>query len=142
MSNSAKFWMAVGAIGLAVALAGCFNSTKMNESTPSVTHIAQNDFTNAVIASTKPVVVDFYATWCGPCRALSPMLDRLAPAYTNSVKFVKVNVDESPDVAQAYSIQGIPTLLMFRGGKVADRMVGFSGESDLKAKLDAFASGK
>jgi thioredoxin 1 len=134
--------MAVGAVGLVVMLAGCFNAAKMNESTLNVTHIAQNDFTNAVIASTKPVVVDFYATWCGPCRALSPALEKLAPGYTNSIRFVKVNYDDVPGLVQSYGVEGIPSLLMFRDGKVADRMTGYYGDADLKAKLDAFASGK
>jgi thioredoxin 1 len=144
MGFSKNFKMAAAAVvGTALlSAAGCYNSAKMNESTPSMTHIAPADFTNTVIASTSPVVVDFYATWCGPCRELDPMLDRLAPGYTNSVKFVKVNVDEAPDLAKTYSVQGIPALLMFRDGKLVDHSVGLPTETQLTALLDNLASGK
>ena len=121
-------------------IAGCMNSAKMNESSATVKHISPADFTNEVVDSKSPVVVDFYATWCGPCRALSPMLDAMSASYTNKVKFVKVNLDEAPDLAKQYSVEAIPTLLFFKNGQVVDRTLGLMDESALKARLDAFST--
>ena len=114
----------------------------MNQSTANVKHIAQGEFENEVTRSTNAIVADFYATWCGPCRTLSPMLDRLAEPLAGKIKFVKINVDESPGIAQNFSVQGIPTLIFFKDGKVADRITGLPPEAELKAKLEAFAAGK
>ena len=125
-----------------LALAGCGNPSAMNESTANVKHITQGEFADEVTRCATPVVADFYATWCGPCRQLSPMLDRLAGGYTDHIKFVKINVDESPGLAQNFQVRAIPTLIFFKDGKVADRLTGLPEEADLKAKLDAFAGGK
>jgi thioredoxin 1 len=121
---------------------GCDHSTEMNRSTPNVKHITQDEFEREVTRCTNAVVADFYATWCGPCRVLSPMLDRLAGGYADKVKFVKINVDESPGIAQNFQVQGIPTLIFFKDGKVADRITGLPPEADLKARLDSFTAGK
>ena len=121
-------------------VAGCGNPAAMNQSTASVKHIAQSEFENEVTRSTNAIVADFYATWCGPCRTLSPMLDRLAGPLADKIKFVKINVDESPGIAQNFSVQGIPTLIFFKDGKVADRITGLLPEAELKAKLEAFAA--
>jgi thioredoxin 1 len=118
------------------------NPSAMNESSPSVRHLTQDECTNEVLHSSQPVVVDFYATWCGPCRELSPMLDRLADGYTNRIKFFKVNVDESPGLAQNYQVQAIPLVLMFKDGKPADQISGLPSEVDLKLKLDVLAAVK
>jgi thioredoxin 1 len=122
--------------------AGCDNPAAINESTANVKHVSQGDFAAEVTLCSQPVVVDFYATWCGPCRVLSPMLDRAAGGYTGKIKFVKVNVDESPGLAQNYHADAIPMVLMFKDGKLADKIVGVPAETDLKAKLDALAAGK
>src|ERR1017187_9643368 len=90
-------------------VAGCGNPAAMNESTASVKHIAQGDFAGEVTRATGPVVVDFYATWCGPCRVLSPLLDKLAEPLAGKIKFFKVNVDEWSGLAQNFPIQAIPT---------------------------------
>ena len=127
---------------MVLILAGCGNPAAMNQSTASVKHIAQSEFENEVTRNTNAIVADFYATWCGPCRTLSPMLDRLAGPLTDKIKFVKINVDESPGIAQNFSVQGIPTLIFFKDGKVADRITGLMPETELKAKLEAFAAGK
>ena len=134
------FLVLVGAIFL--TLAGCGNPAAMNESTANVKHITQGEFADEVTRCATPVVADFYATWCGPCRMLSPMLDKLAGGYTDKIKFVKINVDESPGLAQNFSVQAIPTLIFFKDGKVADRITGLSDEANLKAALDKFFVGK
>jgi thioredoxin 1 len=134
------FFMAAGVAVL--ALAGCEKPSAMNESTANVKHITQGEFAGEVTSCASPVVADFYATWCGPCRTLSPMLDKLAGGYTDKVKFVKINVDESPGLAQNFQVQAIPTLIFFKDGKVADHVTGLPAEADLKAKLDKFAAGK
>lgn len=113
--------------------------SEMNQSTANVTRIGQSDFAKAVLASTAPVVVDFYATWCGPCRTLSPRLDKTAASYTNNIKFVKVNLDEAPELARTYQIEAIPTLLFFRNGKLADRLVGLPSDDELESRLKGLA---
>jgi thioredoxin 1 len=134
---------AVVAIGLGIYFGmGCANDAKMNKSTANVDHISQDDFAADVIQSTNLVVVDFYATWCGPCRILSPMLDQLAASFTNNVKFVKINLDQSPALAQKYSVEAIPTLLFFKRGELTDRMLGLQDEMVLKARLATFAADK
>ena len=123
-------------------LAGCGNPAAMNESTANVKHITQGEFADEVTRCATPLVADFYATWCGPCRMLSPMLDKLAGGYADKIKFVKINVDESPGLAQNFQVQAIPTLIFFKDGKVADRVTGLLPETDLKSKLDTLGAGK
>jgi thioredoxin 1 len=89
-------------------------------------------FKAEVLDSQTPVLVDFWATWCAPCRAIAPALDELASQYKGQVKIAKVDVDESNQVAQQYGIRSIPTLLMFKGGKVVEQLVG----AVPKAKLE------
>ena len=129
-----------------IALAGllgfsCDNPAAMNASTANVKHITQGEFEAEVTRSTNAVVADFYAPWCGPCRVLAPMLDKLSGPLADKIKFVKINVDESPGIAQNFSVQSIPTLIFFKDGKVADRLTGLLPEAELKAKLEAFGSG-
>ena len=114
-------------------------SASMNQSTDNVKRIGESQFNAEVSQSASPVVVDFYATWCGPCRILSPRLDELAGSFTNRIRFVKINVDEAPALARQFDIRAIPTLLFFKDGKVADRVVGLPGTGALKARLETFA---
>lgn len=81
------------------------------------------------------MVVDFWAPWCGPCKAIAPILEELAEELGDSVKICKVNVDNSSDIAGKYEIRAIPTILIFKDGKVADTVVGLSSKEDLKAKI-------
>jgi thioredoxin 1 len=123
-------------------VAGCEKPAAMNESTANVRHITQGEFAEQVTKAGGAVVVDFYATWCGPCRLLAPMLEAQAGSFTGRIKFFKVNVDESPGLAQNYQIQAIPTVLLFKDGKLAERITGLPAEADLKAKLESLAGGK
>ena len=121
-------------------IAGCEGPSTMNESSPNVKHITQGEFADEVTRCATPVVVDFYATWCGPCREFSPRLDRVAGGFTDKIKFVKVNVDESPGIAQNYQAEAIPLVLLFKDGKLVDRLYGGVSEADLKSKLAALAA--
>lgn len=93
------------------------------------------EFNEKVINSTKPVLVDFWASWCGPCRMLSPLVDSLSEQY-DSVDFYKVNVDEEPELAREYGIMSIPTLIMFKDGEMFDQSVGVAPEAELKAFVE------
>ncbi len=88
-----------------------------------------------VIGSDLPVLVDFWAPWCGPCRMVAPIVEELAEEYEGKVKFVKLNTDENPQVAGKYGIRSIPTLLVFKGGKPVGQIVGFRPKSDLEKRL-------
>jgi thioredoxin 1 len=111
----------------------------MNKTMKNVKEIKSTEFVQEVLNSDKPVVVDFYAPWCGPCKMLAPVLDRLAGQYNGNVKFIKVNVDEAPMLAATYNITGVPTIMVFNGGRVVDMVVGFSTEGALKKMIDRVA---
>jgi len=105
-----------------------------------VREITEANFQNEVLASANPVLVDFYAPWCGPCRMLAPALEGIAAKYSGRIRVVKVNVDEATDLAAHYRIQGVPTLLIFQDGKPVDVMVGLPSAKTLLAKLDTVAA--
>lgn len=92
-----------------------------------------------VLRNEGAVVVDFHATWCGPCKVLGPVLEELAAGYRDRLRILKVNVDESPDLAMRYGIRGVPTLMFFRGGEVVDTVVGLPSFGVLRTKFDQFA---
>jgi thioredoxin 1 len=123
--------------GLFYFISGESTPAAMNKSTANVQLIKEGEFDADVVQSPLPVVVDFYATWCGPCKLLAPTLDELAGPLTGKIKFVKINVDEAPALSQRFDIQAIPTLLFFKNGKVVDQIVGLPKVDDLKARLDA-----
>lgn len=101
------------------------------------TKVTERTFTQDVIEAPVPVVVDFWAAWCGPCRLIAPVVEELAGAYDGRVKFVKLDVDENPDLAVGYNVMSIPTLGVFRGGKMVDRIIGYMPKTDLMQRIEA-----
>jgi thioredoxin 1 len=101
-----------------------------------ISHVGDADFSSAVLGSDVPVLVDFWAEWCGPCKAIAPLLDDVAKAYDGKVKIVKINIDDNPQTPRQYAVRGIPTLMMFKGGKVAGTHVGLAGKPQLTAFID------
>ena len=100
----------------------------------SAININKNNFRNEVLDSQKPVLLDFWASWCGPCRMVSPILDEIA-AERSDIKVGKVNVDEQPELAAQFGVMSIPTLVVMKGGKVANQMVGARPKSQILAML-------
>lgn len=102
-----------------------------------IKHVTDATFDQDVLKADKPVVVDFWAPWCGPCRALAPVFEQLAEEYDGKVLFTKVNTDENSDTPMKLGIRGIPTMILYLNGEEADRMVGFSPKPVIQRKLDA-----
>ena len=97
----------------------------------------EENFKSEVIDSSQPVLVDFWAEWCGPCKMIAPAIEELAADFDGKAKVVKVNVDEQPKLAQEYGVRSIPTLLFFRDGKVAEQLVGAAQKDALAEKLNS-----
>jgi len=102
----------------------------------NVLTLTDSNFDPEVIKSATPVMVDFWAPWCGPCKMVAPILDELATEYNGKVKIGKVNVDDHQPLASQYGIRAIPTLLIFKGGQVVDQVIGLKSKKDYKLKLD------
>lgn len=102
----------------------------------NITALTQDNFKSEVLDSPVPVLVDFWAEWCGPCKMIAPILDELADEYQGRVKIGKVNIDEQQELATEYGVRAIPTLLLFDKGQVADQIVGLRSKRDLKASFD------
>ena len=99
--------------------------------------LSDSTFDTEVVKADKPVLVDFWAPWCGPCRMLSPLVDELAKEYDGKIKVGKINTDDNAQVATQFRISAIPTLLFFKGGNVIDQLVGVHPKTEIKKRLDA-----
>lgn len=101
-----------------------------------VMHVGDADFDAAVLQSSEPVLVDFWAEWCGPCKMIAPALDELATAYDGKARIVKVNVDHNRATAMKYHVRSIPMLLLFKDGQVQDTLIGAVGKAQLSQMID------
>ena len=108
----------------------------MAETSHAVQHVGDADFDQAILKAGKPALVDFWAPWCGPCRIIGPIVEELASAYEGRAVIAKLNVDDNPGVAQRYGVTSIPTLLMFKGGQLADRVIGAMPKGELQKFID------
>jgi thioredoxin 1 len=106
----------------------------------NIINLTQENFTTEVLQSSTPVLVDFWAEWCGPCKMIAPVLDELADEYDGRVKIAKVNIDDQQGLAAEYGVRAIPTLLLFHQGQVADQIIGLRSKRDLKASFDRVAA--
>ncbi len=102
-----------------------------------ITALTTETFKNAVATSATPLLVDFWAPWCGPCKAIAPVLDELATEFDGKISIAKVNIDENESIAAEYGIRAIPTMLIFKGGRVIEQIVGLLPKAALKTKLTA-----
>jgi thioredoxin 1 len=100
-----------------------------------VLNIGDSEFKKEVLESQEPVLVDFWATWCAPCRAIAPAVEELATQYKGKVKVAKINIDDNQDTPQQYGVRSIPTLLLFKGGKVVEQIVGAVAKTRLEDAL-------
>ncbi|MEO0081264.1 MAG: thioredoxin [candidate division WOR-3 bacterium] len=106
-----------------------------------VKHVSDANFESEVLKSEIPVLVDFWAPWCGPCRMIAPIVEKLADRYAGRMKVCKLNTDESPETPGKYNIYGIPTLIVFKNGAEVDRMVGAMSEPALAQKIEPHLAG-
>ena len=104
----------------------------------SARDVTDQNFDTEVLGSEKPIMVDFWAEWCGPCRAVSPILDQIATEHSEKVDIVKLNVDDNPETAMKYQITSIPTMKVFRGGEVVKTVIGAKPKPALEADLQEF----
>lgn len=131
--------MAAGLLALllsSLATGGCKRSSGHAARATNIVEITEANFQSEVLASTKPVLVDFWAGWCPPCKALAPIIDEIAKDYDGRVKVASVDVDAAAALAQLFEIRAIPTVLMFRGGKVVDQFTGLRSKSEIQQQLD------
>ncbi len=103
----------------------------------NILHVTDNDFEARVLQADLPVLVDFWAEWCGPCKMVAPILDELAETYDGKLIIAKMDVDQNRETPMKYSIRGIPTLILFKNGELADTKVGAVSKSQLQAFIDA-----
>lgn len=100
-------------------------------------HVTSNNYENEVMNSKEPVLIDFYADWCGPCKMMAPVVEELSEEYKEKAVFGKVNVDENPSLAQKYGVMSIPTFVVLKDGQVAGKAMGAIDKKELEEKLDA-----
>jgi thioredoxin len=104
-------------------------------------HVSEDSFDIAVLKSPVPVLVDFWAPWCGPCKMIAPILDEIAKEQGGKVRIAKIDVDQNPALAARYNIRGIPTMMLFHNGAVKETIVGLTGKQAIVSKLEALAGG-
>ena len=102
-----------------------------------IVHVTDDDFETEVLKSSEPVLVDYWAEWCGPCKMIAPVLDEIASEYQGRVKIAKLNIDDNPNTPPRYGIRGIPTLMLFKDGEVEATKVGAVSKSQLTAFIDS-----
>jgi thioredoxin 1 len=115
-------------------------TTHSKERTMKPVAVTEAQFPREVLLSDEPVAVDFFAEWCGPCKALAPMLEKLSDQYAGRVKVVKVDIDQEPGLATRFGIRGVPTMIFFRNGKAVDQVVGLLPPASLAAKFEGLAT--
>ena len=103
----------------------------------SLLQLNDDNFSNEVLESDLPVLVDFYATWCGPCKALTPIVEKLAGEYVGKLKVAKLNIDEAPGAPSQFSVRAVPTIVFFRDGAAVQTMVGLRREDELRKTIDS-----
>ncbi|CAG1066491.1 Thioredoxin 1 [uncultured bacterium] len=102
----------------------------------NIINVTDSTFESLVLKSDMPALVDFWASWCAPCRAIAPIVDEMAQEYTGKLRVVKVNVDDNPATPGKYGVRGIPTLILFKGGKVVDQLVGAVPRNQIKELIE------
>lgn len=102
-----------------------------------VIHLSEGSFKKEVLNSEVPTLVDFYTTWCGPCKLIAPIIEEIAKDYNGKLKVTKLNIEEASNIATQYSIMSVPTLFIFNKGKVVDQIIGAASKRELKKKIDA-----
>ena len=108
----------------------------MKSNTQNIIEVTEATFDREVLKATGPVVVDFYAPWCGPCKMIAPLLEQLAGEFSGSLKFAKLNVDDAPELAGRYGVRGVPTLMLFGAGQVIDQAVGVDALKTLQIWIE------
>ncbi|HEY8312876.1 MAG TPA: thioredoxin [Candidatus Baltobacteraceae bacterium] len=101
----------------------------------ALAEVSQSTFHEEVLHNDQPVLVDFWASWCGPCKMLAPVVEKIAASHSGKAKFVKLNTDENPSLAGEYQVSGIPCLILFKGGQPVDRIVGYVSEQTITSML-------
>ena len=142
MMSSRKFAASAGMVFLVIAclLPACSHQAAPTATSTHVKEVGESEFATAVLQSDDVVLVDFWATWCGPCLKQAPIVDRVAESMGDGFSFAKVDVDLNPNLAYEYEIEALPTLAIFKGGEIVDRIVGMSEEDALRRALQKAAT--